>query len=66
MPILASCLLAVGLISNAYLNFTERGLMREMDQPGRRFFFDEIEMTSLGEYRTHLQELARSWEQAPR
>jgi len=61
VPILASCLLVVGVSSHIYLRRAEAAQIRLLNRPGHRIFLDELEMTSLNRYRDHLRELNIRW-----
>jgi len=57
-------LLVVGLSSHGYLRFTEAAHIRMLNQPGHRIFLDELEMTSLKQYRDHMRELNEQWNES--
>lgn len=64
IPILAACLLAVGLVSHVSLRLEESARIRLLNQSGQRLYLDELEMTSLKHYRDHLREVNRKWNAA--
>ncbi len=60
LPILAAALLAVGLVSHAYLRHNEAQQVAWLNAPGHHFM-DELEMTVHGDVRGYLRELDEQW-----
>ncbi len=56
IPIIAISLLFTGIICNSSLRMAERANIRIMNQPGNRYFFDEMEQSAFKYYRDYLRE----------
>lgn len=57
IPVLAVCMLTVGLISHTYVRWNEYRHISALQQPGRRLFLDEVDYTSAAQYRDYLRSL---------
>jgi hypothetical protein len=57
IPLLAACLLAVGIASHLYVAWGERRHVAELQRPGQRLHMDELDYTLGAELRSRLREL---------
>jgi hypothetical protein len=62
MPVLAACLVLVGLTSRLYLRSSETEQIRRMNTPGSRLYFDELQMSHMSTYRDLMREWNRQWQ----
>lgn len=60
IPIIAFSVLFTGIASHSLLRAAERANIRLMNQPGNRYFFDEVEQSAFKYYKDYLREKVKS------